>query len=161
MGWTKSRGQTCWLLRCMPSQVPQRYAASTLQIATLSHAKLLLELSPGAHPQPTSDFVSTCVQVWTHLAIHTHYENEARLNAVLSMLKLSHCFREFSLCWNCLIGTTSGVCRTKLSMRLPHHKLGSQRSRTQQPNDDSHRCLKPTMGSTLWQRTDVELCCSL
>ncbi len=27
----------------------------------------------------------------------THYGNEARLNAVLSMLKLSHCFRDFSL----------------------------------------------------------------
>ncbi|KAL3134715.1 hypothetical protein ABBQ32_007718 [Trebouxia sp. C0010 RCD-2024] len=39
--------------------------------------------------------------------------------------------------------------RTKFSMRSPHHTLGSQRSRTQQPNDDSHRCLKPTVGSRL------------
>lgn len=64
---TKTDGQTCWLLYCMPPKIPQQYALGTLQTATLI---MLSYCWKYAHRQPTSNFVLTCVQVWTHLAIH-------------------------------------------------------------------------------------------
>ena len=50
MGWTKSRGQTCWLLCCMPSQIPQQHAPGTLQMIKNYIDRSLQNLRPANQP---------------------------------------------------------------------------------------------------------------